>query len=466
VGVDPIANARALAALGALLLLPGLTVVRAPWHAVPFLSLAYWVVSWSWLDALGATRRHFLVGSLLFFAALASLRLFKPWPRPRPSWAAWLVALAALAQLLPLTRLTLGPGDDGPLRALTVRLLIWHDGLPRTYEPLAPVHHFGAGLHGVDLLAADVALLASVPPVTGALVAALAAQALLLVALDALLTRALAGTAWAPALARGASALAVLSVAGLRAAGLAPAVPSTLGLALGVSAAALLLRGRERAPAVAAGLLLGGALVSDPLLLALVLPVTLSIGPARAVRAAGGERRAQAVRAGLACGFALLLAAPALLRFDVTLSPAERAAAGPLVLTSEHLFGIGWVLAALAAAWGLAYVSRRVEEGADGRFGLRRAVTAAAVLVGALGTAWGAAHVGPRLPPSAAERRALEALAAATTIDDVVCIDAATPQVWIPALVGRAVHPALLPGFYADELRAGVARRPACVPAS
>jgi len=46
-----------------------------------------------------------------------------------------------------------------------------------------------------------------------------------------------------------------------------------------------------------------------------------------------------------------------------------------------------------------------------------------------------------------------------------VCIDAATPQVWIPALVGRGVQPALLPGYYADELRAAGARRPACVPA-
>ena len=35
-----------LLAFVVLLLLPGLLVVRAPWPAVPFLSLSFWALSW------------------------------------------------------------------------------------------------------------------------------------------------------------------------------------------------------------------------------------------------------------------------------------------------------------------------------------------------------------------------------------------------------------------------------------
>ncbi len=46
---DVLVEARGLLTLGVLLLLPGLLVVRAPWTAVPFLSAAFWIVSWWWL---------------------------------------------------------------------------------------------------------------------------------------------------------------------------------------------------------------------------------------------------------------------------------------------------------------------------------------------------------------------------------------------------------------------------------
>ena len=45
---DLAAEARGLLALAALLLLPGLVIVRAPWTAVPFLSVSFWIVSWWW----------------------------------------------------------------------------------------------------------------------------------------------------------------------------------------------------------------------------------------------------------------------------------------------------------------------------------------------------------------------------------------------------------------------------------
>lgn len=458
-GADPTAELRAVAALVALLLLPGLTVVRAPWTAVPLLSCGFWVASWAWLQALGMTRGAFLTGALVSFAALASLRLLKPLPVPRVGPASALVGLAAAAQLLPLARLDLVPGADGPLRALSVRLLMWHDGLPRTYEPLAPLHYFGAAVHAVDLLAADVALLAGVPPALGALVAALAAQGLLLVALDALLTRALPPPAGHPNAARALSGAVVLAVAGLRAA--APGGPSapTLGLALGVAAVALLWRGQERAPAVAAGVMLGAALAGDPLFTLAGMPLVLTVGGMRIARARDARRRALALRLALACAGALILAGPALGRSLGALSVGERARLSALIAAPEHLWGLAWVVAALLGAVAVARTGAWARLGEGGRAGL-----AAATLVATLGTAWGAARLHPRTPPTRADLHAFHALAAATSIDDVICIDAATSQVWIPALVGRAVSPAPLPGLYDDELRRGWARRRPCVP--
>jgi len=73
---DLAAEARGLLALGALLLLPGLVIVRAPWTAVPFLSAAFWIVSWWW----GLPRLAFLHGAVVAFALLVLLRLFQPLP--------------------------------------------------------------------------------------------------------------------------------------------------------------------------------------------------------------------------------------------------------------------------------------------------------------------------------------------------------------------------------------------------
>ena len=57
-------DARAVAGVLLLLLLPGFTVVRAPWTAVPFLSLGYWIASWWWLSSEGGGREAFLRASL------------------------------------------------------------------------------------------------------------------------------------------------------------------------------------------------------------------------------------------------------------------------------------------------------------------------------------------------------------------------------------------------------------------
>jgi hypothetical protein len=65
----------ALAALALLLLLPGLLVVRAPWTAVPALSLAFWAVAGWWPPLAWGSRVRGLSSLLLVCAGLALLRL-------------------------------------------------------------------------------------------------------------------------------------------------------------------------------------------------------------------------------------------------------------------------------------------------------------------------------------------------------------------------------------------------------
>src|SRR5260221_732102 len=81
VGLGP--TLLGLLAFALLLLLPGLLVVRAPWPAVPFLSLAFWALTWGWL--LGASRQPFLRGAPLALFPLVLLPLFKPPHAPSPA---------------------------------------------------------------------------------------------------------------------------------------------------------------------------------------------------------------------------------------------------------------------------------------------------------------------------------------------------------------------------------------------
>src|SRR5258708_1051544 len=144
-------------ALAALLLLPGALIVRAPWTAVPFLSVSFWIVSWWWLPGCwggrGETGWRGGAGGVGVVAALARLPPFFLWP--------------------------VAPGPDMSFHALSALLMVWRDGPPLTYEPLLPLHTFGAyppGLHG---LAADVALLSGMAPHRAVFLVSLAAQGLL-----------------------------------------------------------------------------------------------------------------------------------------------------------------------------------------------------------------------------------------------------------------------------------------------
>ena len=315
---DLAAETRGLLAFAGLLLLPGILIVRAPWTAVPFLSASFWIVSWWW----GPPRHAFLHGALVPFALLAVLRLVRPLPEARLSWPSWpalLVASAAVARLVPYAAWPVAPGADMSLHSLSALLLVWHDGLPRSYEPLLPIATFGAYTPGLHGLAADVALLSGLPAYRAAFLVAVAAHGLLQVALYAVLKR-----FFAPGVA------ALAAVLGLGMARVPQAFlgwggnPTVLALAFVVAAAALLARGTNRSPAVAAGLFLGAAVVTHAMIAAcalacapLVLAVLGDAGPA--------ERPLVRGRFLMAGVVALLAAAPFLLRLDFTLSAAERA---------------------------------------------------------------------------------------------------------------------------------------------
>src|SRR5439155_13970673 len=145
---------RVILGLAALLLLPGFLVVRAPWTAVPFLSLFFWIASWWWLPSGGRSR--FLAGALLAFALGALLRLVRLRPE-RFSWPAMVAVAAALVRASAAFVPIVGTGTR--LGSVAAQLMVWHDGLPLTYVPLREAGSFGAHSHGFDALAADLSLL-------------------------------------------------------------------------------------------------------------------------------------------------------------------------------------------------------------------------------------------------------------------------------------------------------------------
>jgi len=129
----------------ALLFLPGLLVVRAPWTAVAPLSLAFWVVS-AWWPFAGAGRSHVLAAALSGSFLLALLRLLPkhevspppghlpappPPARKRPgrlppplrSWPSLVVLAAALVLLAPVPLWHNAPGARVAFQTTIARLL-------------------------------------------------------------------------------------------------------------------------------------------------------------------------------------------------------------------------------------------------------------------------------------------------------------------------------------------------------
>jgi len=276
--------------LAALLLFPGLVIVRAPWTAVPFLSVAFWAVSWWLLAGSGLGRERFLTWALATFVVLASLRLLKPLGLGIPSWPVALIVGVALCRLVPFALWVVDPAPGMSLTSLRTLLIVWHDGLPVSYEPLLPLT-FPPHVSGLEALAADVSMLSGLTPARAAFLVSLAGSLLFELALFALLARfftagvaavtaraaflvSLAGSllfelALFALLARfftaGVSAVtAVLSFSMSAPSGCLSSSPgSTLALSLVVGASSVFCRRTSRSSAVAAGFVLGAALSAD-----------------------------------------------------------------------------------------------------------------------------------------------------------------------------------------------------------
>jgi hypothetical protein len=424
---EVLVDAPGLLALSALLLLPGLLVVRAPWTAVPFLSVSFWIVSWWWLP--GAGREGFLRAALLAFLVTVSLRLLKPLELRPPEGPAMVVVAAALARITPFFLWPVAPGPDMSFHALTALLMVWRDGPPVTYEPLLPLHTFGVYPPGLHALAADVALLSGLAPDRAVFLVSLAAQGLLHVAAFALLRRFLLvpSAAWAAVLAVG---LARLPTALL---GLGEGT-AVLALALVLAASAHLVRGSDRSPAVAAGLFLGAAFVCHaPLMGAGALALGLALRPWR------GDRQGHRGRLCLAALAALLAAAPFLLRLPLaTLGRARwlhRVAAADLALP----------VLALAFGTALALVIDRLTRGGA----LAARLTLLLLAGAACESARRDALVQPRLV-TGEDLAAIAWIRENTRPLDLVC-NRAPSGLWIPALAGRAVREPWLPLPYRDD---------------
>ena len=403
-----------LLALAALLLWPGLLIVRAPWPFVPFLSLSFWLVTWEWLAPSGPGRARSLLVALAFFALLSGLRLFKPWLGSRPSWPTLVVLAAALGRLAPFSWWPAAPGLDAAFPSSAALLLVWRDGLPASYLPLHPILGFGLGDSGLAALAADVSLMAGIPAHRAFLLVTLASEGLLTLALFALARR-FRTEAWSAVGAVMVAALVLLGAASTE--GLRGGV--TMALALAIVGAALVLHAWGRSPCVAAGVVwAGGAALSPPVVLAGGLATFASIVARRGWRSTGFL--------GLAATVAGLLAAPLLWR---TVEVGKPELPGPLGLALAVLVVAG--VPATAGRW----------SGLEAKvFVLAASVVLA---VGATLADWKVRSA--RVLVSADELAAAAWLRDHSDPTDVVCSDDEAARAWIPALAGRAASPPWLP---------------------
>jgi hypothetical protein len=448
-----------LLALAALVLLPGLLVVRAPWTAVPALSLAFWALSAWWPPLAGLGRGRVVLAALAASFLLALLRLlprhevapppsFPPPPSPPPllrpglapprlaAAASLLVLAASLAVVAPAPLWHHAPGPRLAFATTTARLLVWRDAVPATAEPLVPLAPVGAHAPALATLAADLARLSGTDPAPSLLFVVVAAAGLLLIGLFAL------HATWSPPRAAALGALVGLAAAPwpgfLRPWGEGEAL---LALALALPAAALLLGHASRSSAAAAGMLLAAAALAQP-----VLAATVLVACAVAANLSLAERRSRVALTGI---LALVLAAPGLRPLVQSLSLRE---AGGILLSvrpGELLpFAAAFVLVAFAPFLFLP----RLPEAPSRR---RRLAT---VALAAVGTALLVARVhgwiaSGQLP--APVRAALGRASVETGPLQVMCSPEGARD-WVPALAGRAAgEPGpWIPPVYAEEWRA------------
>ncbi len=447
----------AVLSLALLVLLPGALVVRAPWTAVPALSLAFWAVSIAWLPAQWS-RASFVAATLCVSALLLLLRLlpkhelppppgWEPPPAPPPatrpglvpppfrSLPSQLVAAVALALLIAAPLWHNPPGPALAFQVTAARLLLWRDGMPLSAEPLLPLAPFGAHAPAVAMLSADLSRLAALEPARAVVAVLLVSASLTLVGLFALVA-----VRFPPAVAVLATLLALGAVpwpGWLEAWGAGAAL---LALALALPGLALLVGHASRSSGLAAGLLFAGSLLAQPLLALAALGC--SAGPM--LRRPLG-RRAAASRLMLVLATSLLLALPGLRPLAEALSRREAASIAGSVTASEWLacgLALLLLLAALELARRLAGSRRRLWR----KLGLAAGLASGALFVARV-HGWIASG---ELP--AGTRAALARVALATGPLEAVCAGEGLRD-WVPALAGRAPGGPRpwIPGVYAEE---------------
>ena len=459
-----------------LVLVPGLLVVRAPWTAVPALSLAFWVLS-AWWSPAWLSRTSALAAALVVFVLLLALRLVpKHEIPPPPGWVAppeaepplrpgrtppafatapsLLLAAVALSLVVPAPLWHNAPGPRLAFQTTGARLVLWRDGLPLSSEPLLPLDSFGAHAPAIATLSADVSRVCGLDPARGVVVVLLLGASLALVGLFALLA-----TRQTP-LAAAVAALAILAAAFGTPAWLAPAWldawgggEAVLALAFVLPASALLVGHGSRSSGFAAAWLAAAGALTQPLLAAAALALC-SVASLR--RSAGSRRRDEGLalawrRPVLVLVAAVLLAAPALGRLIGALSLTELAAIAGSP-RRDDLLGPGL---ALLAGGAFALATRLVSAGsrASRRATWALAATSAAVLV------TGVQHWIARgqLPEPA--RRALLRVGERTSPLEAICACDGLRD-WVPAIAGRAAgEPGpWIPAVYADEWKTRVQR--------
>jgi hypothetical protein len=454
-----------LLALATLVLVPGLLAVRAPWTAVPALSLAFWALSAWWPPLSSFSRGRVSLVALLVFALLLLLRFLpkhevpapqgaparlQPAPSPRPGLAppslltpeSALVLAAALALALPLRPWSNAPGPEGAFETTAARVVLWRDGIPATLEPLLPLAPFGAHAPALATLAADLARLAGGDPAPAVAVVVAAAAGGLVVGLFALLAVRLEPRAAAL------SALFGLAAAPWPQWLLPWGEPNAvLALAFLLPGVALVVGHASRSSAVGAGFLLAAGALAQPAL------ALLALAPALAVLARRRSRRGALLRRlALVVVSAIAFGLPGLWPLAQALSRGELASILRAVRPGEAAWTTAGLLTLALAplvAVPLARTGRR-KAGAAG-------LLAAAVVVVRV-HAWMAAG-----QLSAADEAALRRAAARTPLLEALCASEALRD-WVPAVAARPVgEPGpWVPAVYRDEW---VSRpRRTCVP--
>lgn len=404
-------DARGMAAAVALAVLPGVLVVRSPWRAMPMLSGAFWVLTWTWAG--GGSRLRLLHVAFLAFVALAAFRVLRPHPLPRPSRAHVALVLAAVVLAVPYAIHAAPGGARSPVEALAAELLGWHDGWPASFEPLLPVRPFRAS--GLSMLAADVVLLSGADPHRAVFAVAIGGDILLLIALWSL-----AEVGMTPMRATVlAAAAAVLATAGPSAAG-----PAALATAF-VAQAFALWRARRGIPsACAAGACLAAGMATDAASGAAALALA-AVGTALAGSPGAAERVPGRARVALLT--ALVLALPMAWRPP----PLAMPSAGPLVA-----LGLTVAFGALAAP-----AARRA--GSPDRV----ARLGMLVLVGAAAYALRRDAVLDDATPRANEIAAMRWIRDHARPLDLVCAPDVPAARWIPAVAARPTDVVLREGW-------------------